>query len=96
MLGTYAGSKLILYINEIYLQYILISFIIIFFIFSVVKKYLKLKKKDDKIVKKQINSIKDLSPQERWTLSLIIGFSILYINFPAIDTYHFTIGIFLI
>ena len=34
MLGTYAGSKLILYINEIYLQYILISFIIIFFIFQ--------------------------------------------------------------
>lgn len=85
MLGTYAGSKLILYINEIYLQYILISFIIIFFIFSVVKKYLKLKKKDNKIVKKQINSTKDLSPKKRLILSLIIGL--------VVGIYSGTIGI---
>lgn len=84
MLGTYMGSKFILYINEIYLQYILIFLIMIFFIFSIIKKYRKLKKQDDKIQKK-VNEIEDLLPRKRLILSLIIGL--------IVGIYSGTIGI---
>lgn len=72
MLGTYIGSKLILCIDDIYLRYILIFLITIFFVFSVIKKYLKPKKQNIKIEKK-IKIIKTLTPKKRLVLALIIG-----------------------
>lgn len=72
MLGTYIGSKLILYINEIYLQYILIFLITFFLIFSCIKKFLKTKK-TDKIQKNEINIIEKLLNEKNLIFTLIIG-----------------------
>lgn len=73
MLGTYIGSKVILCINDIYLRYLLIFLISIFFIFSVIKKYLKSKKQNIKNKKERAKERKSLSPKKRLVLALIIG-----------------------
>ncbi len=84
MFGTYIGSEFILDINEMYLQYALIFLLMFFFIYSIVKKYLRLKKQEDKIQKK-VNVIEDLSPRKRLILSVIIGL--------IVGIYSGTIGI---
>ncbi len=62
----------------------MIFLIITFFFFSIIKKYLRLEKQDDKISKKE-DVVKELSPKKRLILSLIIGL--------IVGIYSGTIGI---
>ncbi len=65
MIGTYIGSKLILCIDDIYLRYLLIFLIAIYFAFSIIKKFEK--------VKEKVKIEEQLSSRKRLGLSIIIG-----------------------
>lgn len=81
MIGTFMGSKLMLCIDDIYLRYIVIFLILLYFIFSIVKKYLKFNKQEIK----NENKVKNVSPSKRLILSFIFGI--------IIGLYGGTIGI---
>lgn len=73
MVGTYIGSKLILCIDDIYLRYLLIFLIAIYFVFSIIKKYLKPKQQKLVDTKEKIKKVEQLSSRKRLRLSIIIG-----------------------